>query len=710
MRVSLDRKSSRRHSTPRHVAQPQAAARIGGLDGLRALAVFSVLLYHLGIPWLPSGHMGVVIFLVLTGYLVTSSIGRGKDERGFATVPRTWGRRLSRLWPPMALMIVVVAALCVAFNHVLLTKMRPDVLPALGLFENIHYILSNQSYFEALGAPSPLTHLWYLGLDAQFCLVWAPLAYFMFDERGRSHPWGRYLALVLALVSAILMGVLFDPTADPSRVYYGPDTRAFALLLGAWLGMARPLGSDFSIYERVDRRGRVQELVSPTSFDLAGAAGLVIIIAVMLLVPGKSGLFYYGLMLVVALCATMLVSALAGNDGILAVVFSLPPLTWLGERSYSLYLWHYPIILLLGAQVNTAPIWLKLLAIGLSLLAAIISYELVERPMTDGSLRALIAGFPGSLSEASLLTRIAAVIVPVACVVALIGGVFVPDTDLLPEDAIENVGAAVDQGMDLPAATEPAQSAAATYEQDPNDIPEGQIQLRAPLSEVAAGQYDPVVIGDSVPTALRTMFPQACPNGLLDAYVSRRVDQAQGVIADYIDRGIVGHIVVYAVFSNVPATDEQLDELVEVCGPEREIYLMNVFIPEVEQEQINDSLARCAERHDNVHLVDWHSLAAGHTSDWLYEDGEHLREPDGANGYLELICQSVAYEFVANGGNAMKIDDALQIREVVADIVEKIGIGDASLLRDSAEAVTGGAEGQLDYHDATIDQGADLGN
>ena len=149
-----------------------ANARVKSIEGLRALAIASVVAYHLEVNWLPSGHMGVVMFLVLTGYLVTNSILREFDRTGDVNLPSFWGRRLKRLWPPMAAMILIACVACIAFNHVALTKMRPDILPSLLFFDNWNYIVNGLSYFDKIGGVSPLTHLWYLGVDVQLCILW----------------------------------------------------------------------------------------------------------------------------------------------------------------------------------------------------------------------------------------------------------------------------------------------------------------------------------------------------------------------------------------------------------------------------------------------------------------------------------------------------------------------------------------------------------
>ncbi len=225
-------------------AAPQRARRVSSLDGLRTLAILSVVAYHLGVSWLPSGHMGVVMFLVLTGYLVTGSLVRAferKGSLGIGDVGRFWLRRLKRLWPAMVAMVLIVALACIVCNHVLLTKMRPDILPALLGFLNWSYIAGGQSYFAQIGSPSPLTHLWYIGIDVQMCVA-LPLVVALCLRLGVGRVALRRGLLAAALASAVLMGILYDPLADPSRVYYGTDTRAFSVLVGAWLALAWPLG------------------------------------------------------------------------------------------------------------------------------------------------------------------------------------------------------------------------------------------------------------------------------------------------------------------------------------------------------------------------------------------------------------------------------------------------------------------------------------
>lgn len=658
-------------------AAPQRARRVSSLDGLRTLAILSVVAYHLGVSWLPSGHMGVVMFLVLTGYLVTGSLVRAferKGSLGIGDVGRFWLRRLKRLWPAMVAMVLIVALACIVCNHVLLTKMRPDILPALLGFLNWSYIAGGQSYFAQIGSPSPLTHLWYIGIDVQMCVA-LPLVVALCLRLGVGRVALRRGLLAAALSSAVLMGILYDPLADPSRVYYGTDTRAFSVLVGAWLALAWPLGglpsAGIGLWVEPGRpvglgRDHVAPRATPFSQTL-GVASLAALVCIMAFVPSSSPFFYYGGMMLVSLLSAALMAALMVPGSVLGRVFALKPLAWLGERSYGVYLWHYPVIHLLGADAP-APWWLMLVAVALSVVLAELSWVLLEKPVSDGRIAALLKRVAVAAGGRRLPAARDAV--PVAAclgvVVAVgVGCAVVPAVTLVPEEAIVSTGASAAAGMDLSQgrpgqdassasaqtggdAPQPAEEQVAAPEQAPA-MPEGPFVLYAAASALEQGHYEPLLIGDSVPGD--TPFYGTFPNGLIDSYIGRRPDQAIAVFQDYLDQGVVGHVVVFAVFSNTVAYPEQLDQMVAMAGPDREVYLVATVNPDGFQEEANQYLRECADRYENVHYVDWPATVAGNEGVYIYPDGTHLT-PEGAPHYLDMIARAVGPTVVADGGRA----------------------------------------------------------
>ena len=377
--------SAAKEQTP---ARPKSRY-IPALDGLRTLAVVAVVLYHLNLTWAQGGLLGVTIFFVLSGYLITRLLLNEVAKTGRIDLKSFWIRRIRRLVPAVVTVVFVTCALCTIFNHVMLTKMRPDILPSLLFFNNWWQIAQNVSYFNALGDPSPLTHFWSLAIEEQFYLIWPPLLFAMVSMHV-SKPNTRRVVLGLAAVSALAMMVLYNPAADPSRVYYGTDTRVFSLLLGAWmafipdrdlapvrlahrLGLNRLAGAakrgksaEGKPGEKADESAEtapaqpsalVRFWSSPASIDVLGVVGLVGLAAMVALTNGYTAFQYRGGTLLCSILTLMVIAACVQPQGMVARVLSAEPLVWVGKRSYSIYLWHYPLLLLMNpvANINDTP-------------------------------------------------------------------------------------------------------------------------------------------------------------------------------------------------------------------------------------------------------------------------------------------------------------------------------------------------------------------
>ena len=689
-----------------------AQARVKSIEGLRALAIASVVAYHLEVGWLPSGHMGVVMFLVLTGYLVTNSLLREFDRTGDVDLLAFWGRRVKRLWPPLAAMVAVVCAACVVFNHVALTKMRPDILPSLLFFDNWNYIASGLSYFDKIGGVSPLTHLWYLGVDMQLCLLWPLIALGCLKASRNNKNVLLGVALGLAAVSAVLMAVLYVPSADPSRVYYGCDTRAFSVLLGAALAVAWPLGYmpamgrgllvSYAGHRRIPDerapRGFVERPVFVPSkvAEASGFVGLAGLVVIMVAMPASSMFFYYGGMVLASLLSCLVLVSLLSSGSILARAFSCAPLQWLGSRSFALYLWHYPVVVLLDAD-GYAPWWLKLIAAAVSLALAELAWRLIERPLGDRELMAYIhrAGVSFFTGRPQVAGTAACALV---LLVGVVGCIAVPETTLVPKDAITSTGEAVDKARDLSAekAAKAAESttgaaasgdasaatgqqadgsadgaqtdAVATIAEQPADaqagqaaqasdslnLPEGVMSfaLRQSEGDNALGVYSPILIGDSVPP--EEGFSTVFPDGYEDAYVGRMPTQAYSVFSDYVSQGVVGKVVVFACFTNTTPEVSDLEAMVAGVPEGTHVFLVGTKNPDGFQDAANANLMQVADAHDNVHYVDWPATASGHESEYFWDDQTHLR-PEGEQAYLDMIARAIAPVMVANGGEVVAV-------------------------------------------------------
>lgn len=532
---------------------------IPALDGLRALAVIAVVIYHMNATALQSGLLGVTIFFVLSGYLITGLLIREWSTTKKINLPQFWLRRVRRLFPAIVFVLLGTIVLTGVFAPDMLTKLRNDIVAALLFFTNWWYIFQDVSYFEAMGAPSPVTHFWSLAIEEQFYLIWPPLLLLLFSKRVKKRHIQLGL-LVAAIASAAAMAILYSPQADPSRVYYGTDTRAFSLLIGAFLAFEFPPA-------RVNGHGRQGFTARDRKIALGvGSAALAGILVMMVAVNGYSPFLYYGGIALLSLLTGALIITLADGRSPLARFFALRPLVWIGKLSYSIYLWHYPLLLLMNPQNFTGETpWFAYVGQALVILAAsAISYYVVETPLRKGAIGKAIKGIrekqftAGEYALHHAVQLGAGCILAVAAVACLIA---VPPT-------------ATQQNTQL-------ESAVVTPEAPPEDAPEApeertvEEMLASTEGETPADKArntDFLMIGDSVSVALSDSggygyFGDAFPRATLDAAIGRQLYTAKDVYQQHVDGGWNGPAVIFEVGTNGPATADDVREMVESVPP-----------------------------------------------------------------------------------------------------------------------------------------------
>ena len=348
-----------------------------GLDGLRAIAVLAVIAYHLNPAWAPGGLLGVGVFFTLSGYLITDLLLGQRAATGRLQLGDFWLRRARRLLPALFLMLAVVVAWVTLLDRSLLPGLRGDVLAAVGYVSNWWNIVREASYFARFGPPPPLDHLWSLAVEEQFYLIWPWLLWL-----GLRYVPGRYtlacLTLVGAALSAAAMALIYQPGVDPTRVYEGTDTRAFGLLIGAALAMVWP--SRGLRADRVSYGGRIL-------IESAGVFGLVVIGIVIWRTSEYSPFLYKGGIVLLSVATVVVLTALVHPASWLGVAVGWTPLRWLGVRSYGIYLWHYPIIVLTapGTQ-QKASLSLEVLQLVATIVVAALSWRFFEEPIRRGAI------------------------------------------------------------------------------------------------------------------------------------------------------------------------------------------------------------------------------------------------------------------------------------------------------------------------------------
>ena len=365
-----------------------------GLDGLRALAVLAVIAYHLKLGWAQGGLLGVGVFFTLSGYLITDLLLGQRDAAGHLRLGDFWLRRARRLLPALFLMLAVVVVWVTLLNRSQLPALWEDVVAAAVYMSNWWNIFSHVSYFSHFGPPPPLEHLWSLAVEEQFYLLWPWLLWL-----GLRYVRGRYrlagLTLAAAALSATVMALLYQPGADPTRVYEGTDTRAFGLLVGAALAMVWPsrrLRADLTLWRRQLRRRyhlRRWQLVDGVELlDGAGVIGLLIVAFLICGTDQYSAFLYHGGIVLLSVATALVVAAVAHPDSRLGRALGFKPLRWLGVRSYGIYLWHYPIIVLTTPTVQRSanlPLG-DVLQVGATIAVAALSWRFVEEPIRRGVL------------------------------------------------------------------------------------------------------------------------------------------------------------------------------------------------------------------------------------------------------------------------------------------------------------------------------------
>jgi peptidoglycan/LPS O-acetylase OafA/YrhL len=581
-----------------------------GIDALRAVSVLAVFLYHAGVGWMPGGFLGVDVFFVISGYLITALLLSEYRRGGHIDVGRFWLRRARRLLPAVGVLIAATMTLAAIFVPEEVAALRDDAVASLLYVTNWHFIFTEQSYFEQFERPSLFRHLWSLAVEEQFYLLW-PLLF----AGGMTLLGRRRLLLGVAagaLLSIALMALLFDPTGDISRVYYGTDTRAVGLLVGVALAF---------VWHPSSLRGRTGPHAG-TVLNLGGAAALAVVVWTFFEVNDFDPGLYRGGFLVLALFTGVLVAVMAHPASQIGSLLAQPAILWLGLRSYSFYLWHWPVLALTRPELDVpldGPL-LVLLQLGAVLVLADLSYRYVEQPFRG---RAPVPLRLPRLPEVERLGR-PALAAAVLLVVAVIGW-----------------SGVVASGRQVEASV-----AAATEKRE------------ASVEASSGGVPEVLALGDSVMVgAERALAERLGPEFSLSAAVGRQATDFVELIEGHRAAGTLPRKLVIQMGNNGPLHEEQMEEIEGATAEVGEIYLLNLEVPLTWEGPNNEAIADAAEDWPNATLLDWHGLV--NSRGGMTFDGVHLT-PAGVRAYTELIAEAVGG---GAGGRELAAEPAAEITQ-----------------------------------------------
>jgi peptidoglycan/LPS O-acetylase OafA/YrhL len=634
---------------------------------LRAFAVIAVLLYHADLAWIPGGFLGVEVFFVISGYLITALLLAEWRQRGRIDLKTFWLRRARRLLPALYVLLVVTLTFAVVFLPGEVAGLRGDVLAAFGYVTNWYLIFGQESYFEAVGRPSLLQHLWSLAVEEQFYLIWPPILALGLCIGATRLRRRRVLTVVIfgAGASAMAMALLYAPGVDPSRIYYGTDTRATGLLCGAALAFLWSPGDKYRPSEarhhrlRLPGRSRFRRRwgwTAPLLLDVVGFAALGALVWFCIHLGEFQPFLYSGGFALVGIATTATIMAVVHPHSVIGSRFlGSAPLRWVGVRSYGIYLWHWPVFMVTRPDLDVPIDGLPLLALRLSatVVLADLSYRYIETPIRRGALgRAwrTLREAQGPLRR-RLRLQWTGVLVPILASCALLG---VAVAQAEPPEKPSYLAS-----MKSVHTVEQSHHASSTAgivssrKDGPSLEQEGQEQVKAQTaakktwnsgrtgSSAFTGSVS--AIGDSVMLgAVEGLQKDIHGLTVVDAEVGLQVYAAIDTLRYRRSLGQLGDVVIVHLGNNGTFTKGQFDEIMRTLSGVDRVVFVNVAVPRAWEEPNNEVIAEGVERYPNAVLVDWHSASADRP-EIFYKDGYHLR-PGGQRLYADLISSYLPEE------------------------------------------------------------------
>ncbi|WP_081165630.1 acyltransferase family protein [Lactococcus garvieae] len=602
---------------------------VTGFNGLRTLGVLAVILYHLYPQKIQGGFLGVVLFFVLSGYLVTDSLLREFLKTKKISPIQFWKKRAKRIYPMLLAIFLIVSPYLFFFQPNQMRGLRSNFLSSIFMVQNWWQIQQGSSYFADSAGESPFKHIYYLAIEGQFFILW-PLVLLFLVKVIRSKKHSFLLTNFLALISLILMIAQYKIGQDPTRVYYGTDTRVFSLLMGASMAFIWPINK---MPAKLNKKGQVfgRNL-------LLGVLGLSLILYVFM--PAQSPITYYGGLWFVSLLSMLLI-ALVVHPGLKAnKILSNRVFDYIGSRSYGIYLWQLPVFALVAAKVVNPTRWYNVIwQLALIFVLSEFSYRFIERPLVAYDYSSLWSWIKMK-AEAIKKDKWRAIPkrVLVITLLVLTSLIFILTSPKSPHDQQLLEAKIMEQQKALEEANLKAANA----------------RVSTPLKSVAEKYgVDPVVIekaskmqvfavGDSVMVAGSTDLQEAFPRMTIQAVVGEQVDAGATILADNKEAVQKSDAILIGLGTNGTLTvgnTNYVEKIMKEAG-DKPVYWINNRMPRPWEASNNEQLTEIAKKYSNLTIIDWYGFSE-HQDSWFYSDGIHPKD-QGAINYTRLILESMA--------------------------------------------------------------------
>ena len=600
---------------------------VTGIDGVRTLAVLGVIIYHLLPTTLPGGYLGVPLFLLISGYFVTLQLVRQMDQTGGIQLTKFYLKRLRRLYPVLIVMLTVTTAYITLFARDLLHNIKSTIATNLLWVYNWWEIGHGQSYFDRFNGESPFTHLWTLGVEAQFYFLW-PLILFMLFLILRKRSKIKWTVFILAVASAVEMALLFDPQ-NINRVYYGTDTRAFSLLLGSWLALCWP----------IDRLNASLTAHAARILDGVGIGALLITLLGFFTLPGQSSWTYRGGMFFYSLIGMILIATVVHPGSHMNRWLTNPFFTWIGQRSYGIYVYQLPVMVFYErvVEIGRHPVINALVECLLILAISEFSYRLVEQPLAHYQWRYLPASIRHwidfKMHDWHQWLKVGPVVI--ICFIALCGL-------MLPSKPAKKsaVQTRIEKSRQATAAKNKqiAKGKAAKV-----NVNSKSLQKKYGLTSnqlKAASELKVTAIGDSVMADASQDIQEIMPHAYVDAGVGRQGSTTPAVIKDLKAKGQLQKNVILNLGTNGAMDSQTINDILTAIGKDHQVYWITPHVPTRDWEQtVCDQIKQAAKQNTNVHVIDWNQAANGH-AEWFAQDKVHMNEQGNAY-FTRLIVKTI---------------------------------------------------------------------